>query len=134
MMDASRLAVLLRALEPRLHAGRYVFATLGPGGRVPPEEMLASVREDEGLTVVVAEEVARREGLAIAFTAEWITLTVASDLADVGLTAAFAKAMAEAGIGCNVVAGVHHDHLFVPAGRGEAAMAALQGLQSRGAI
>ena len=52
-----------------------------------------------------------------------------SDLAAVGLTAAFSQALAQAGIGCNVVAGTVHDHLFVPAERAADAMAVLQALQ-----
>jgi hypothetical protein len=41
-------------------------------------------------------------------------------------------ALAEAGIACNVVAGFHHDHLFVPWERREEALELLQRLsQSR---
>ena len=39
------------------------------------------------------------------------------------------QALAQAGIGCNVVAGTVHDHLFVPAERAADAMAVLQALQ-----
>ena len=45
-----------------------------------------------------------------------------------GLTAAFAGALGREGISCNVIAGVHHDHLFVQWDRREDAMAALWGL------
>ena len=41
-------------------------------------------------------------------------LEVNSALDAVGLTGAFANALAEAGLSCNVVAGAMHDHLFVP--------------------
>jgi len=67
-------------------------------------------------------------GLPIAFTAAWITLTVHSDLAAVGLTATFSQALGQAGISCNVVAGVHHDHLFVPVDAAQSAMDTLQTL------
>ena len=44
----------------------------------------------------------------------WITLGVESPLTAVGLTAAVSTALAEAGIACNVVAAMRHDHVFVP--------------------
>ena len=61
-----------------------------------------------------------------------ITLTVHSALEGVGLTAAVAGALAQAGIACNVVAGYHHDHLFVPWDRREEALAILQRLSQSG--
>lgn len=69
-------------------------------------------------------------GVARGVRAAWITLTVHSDLAAVGLTAAFSRVLAEAGISCNVVAGVRHDHIFVPVERAADAMAALRRLQT----
>lgn len=122
---------LLRELEPRLHPGIFVFATVPAGRPVDPGDVVASVREDEGLSVVVAEAMAERLGLAPAMRCAWITLGVPSDLAAVGLTAAVAAALAGAGIPCNVVAGTAHDHLFVPIARAADAMAVLRAL-SRG--
>jgi hypothetical protein len=55
-----------------------------------------------------------------------ITLTVHSALEGVGLTAAVSGALAEQGIACNVVAGFHHDHLFVPWERREEALGVLR--------
>jgi hypothetical protein len=69
-------------------------------------------------------------GWPILFSAAWITLTVHSDLQSVGLTAAVSAALAEAEISCNVVAGVHHDHLFVPVARAEEAVAVLKRLMA----
>lgn len=51
-----------------------------------------------------------------------------SALEAVGLTAAVALALTDAGISCNVVAGFHHDHLFVPFGRAAEAVAVLEAL------
>lgn len=82
------------------------------------------------MTVIVEESVAIAHGLQPLFRAAWITLTVSSDLAAVGLTAAVARALTDAGISCNVVAAAHHDHLFVPVERAGDAIAALRGLQA----
>lgn len=120
---------LLRCMEPVLNAGRYAFATLPAGKEIDASRILSSMREPEGLSVVVELEVARREGLTPLFVCSWITLTVHSDLQAVGLTAAFARALGHAGISCNVVAGACHDHVFVPEHQADAAMAALQRLQ-----
>ena len=125
----SDLGALLAGMHPVLRPGRYAFATLSPGQYIEPEHVIASIRESEGLSVVLAEEHARALGLSVAFTAAWITLDVHSDLAVVGLTAAFSQALAQAGIGCNVVAGTVHDHIFVPVDQADEAMAVLQALQ-----
>src|SRR5690606_7213341 len=94
-----------------------------------PQVIVASIREPEGLSVILPEQQAIELGLPIAFVAAWITLTVHSDLAAVGLTAAFSQALAHAGVSCNVVAGVYHDHVFVPVEQAEQAMDALRALQ-----
>ena len=57
-----------------------------------------------------------------------VSLTIQSDLAAVGLTAAFARALADHGISANVVAGFHHDHIFVPWASRDKALTALQEL------
>jgi hypothetical protein len=88
----------------------------------------ATVREDEGLTVVLSRPDADRLGLTYDFVAAWITLTVDSSLAAVGLTAAVSGVLTDAGISANVIAGFTHDHLFVPVDRADDAMRALRGL------
>lgn len=133
MAGISDLSVLLASMEPRLDPRRFAFAVVPHGAPLPVDllspEMAGMIREDEGLTLVLTAEAARRHGLAVWFEAERITLSVHSDLAAVGLTAAFARALAEAGISANVLAGARHDHIFVHAGSGAAALAALGRLQ-----
>ncbi|GAA4902337.1 ACT domain-containing protein [Streptomonospora salina] len=122
---------MLAGLEPFLRPGTYVFARadVPPAGVVPA----VTVAEDEGLTVVCTREEAEAAGLDYGFAAAWITLRVHSALDAVGLTAAVSAALAEAGLACNVVAGYHHDHLFVPAGEGERAAELLRRLSGGGA-
>ena len=125
----SDLPALLLSMAPIKHPGVYVFASLPQGSNAAGLETIASMLEPEGLTVIVTEAQAIKAGLVILFRASWITLQVHSDLHAVGLTAAVATSLSQAGISCNVVAGAFHDHLFVPVEAGEAAMAALQDLQ-----
>ncbi len=123
------LQTLLAGLDPVLNEGRYAFVSLPPGRTVDPELIVASVREPEGLSVILAEDDARRLDLGIAFTAAWITLTVASELDAVGLTAVVARALGDAGISCNMIAGTRHDHVFVPIHAARSAMETLRALQ-----
>jgi len=57
-------------------------------------------------------------------------LQVRSALDGVGLTAAVSTILAEAGINGNMVEATHRDHVFVPAGHGEAAVNLLQNLSA----
>lgn len=132
MSGETDLAKLLSGMRPQLNRGRYVF-TLGPGRTVPPGvEPVVTVLEEEGLTLVLRQEEADAAGLPYDYVAGWITLRVHSALDAVGLTAAIAGELAGAGLSCNVVAGFHHDHLFVPHERAEEAVRLLQGLALHG--
>ncbi len=126
MQPISDLETLLTHMNPVLHPGRYVFVALPPDLAIDPDLIVSSIREPEGRSVIVPEQVAQQHGLPASFVAAWITLTVHSDLAAVGLTAEFSRALSLAGISCNVVAGVHHDHLFVPFEQAQQAMDALR--------
>jgi hypothetical protein len=121
---------LLASMRPELNSGVYVFSSVPLHTDINALRPVATFREQEGLTLIVDEATAQREGLQILFRAVWITLTVHSDLHAVGLTAAFAKALGDAGISCNVVAAAFHDHIFVPVESAGNAMAQLSRLQS----
>ncbi|WP_424887487.1 ACT domain-containing protein [Streptomyces sp. XH2] len=123
------LSKLLSGMRPELNAGRYVYATVvgeAPEGVSP----VVTVREPEGLTLVVRQEEADAAGLSYDYVAGWITLRIHSALEAVGLTAAVSQALAQADLSCNVVAGFHHDHLFVPYERAEEAVGVLERLAS----
>lgn len=123
------LRQLLAHMRPVLNPGTYVFVASSPELQITTDQIIASIREEEGLSLVIPEALARSLGLPVAYAAAWITLQVQSDLAAIGFTAAFAKALGEAGISCNVIAGLRHDHLFVPAAQAELAMEVLRQLQ-----
>lgn len=129
----SDLALLLASMRPELNEGAYVFSTVQVDSDVTRLAPVATFREREGMTVILDEPTALREGLPVLFRAAWITLTVHSDLQAVGLTAAVAEALTKASISCNVVAAAFHDHIFVPADRAADALTQLSGLQARAA-
>lgn len=121
------LKKLLASLEPVLHEGVYVYATLPHDSSIPPQA-LAMFKEREAMTVVLQKADATALGLNFIFECAWISLTVHSSLEAVGLTAAFAAALTEAGISCNVIAGYYHDHIFVPFKRRQEALEVLKRL------
>ncbi|MCL9983757.1 MAG: ACT domain-containing protein [Erythrobacter sp.] len=118
----SELAAMLAGMAPMLDARAWFFVQVEGA---PAADAFAVIREDEGTTAIVAGE---RAGMAFGR----ITLMVHSALEGVGLTAAVSGALAQAGIACNVVAGYHHDHLFVPWERRDEALELLQRLAQSG--
>jgi len=113
------LGKLLADLRPTLAPERYTFtATESPEW---DDGLFALVREDEGITAI-----------RISSEGDWarISLGVHSSLDAVGLTAAFARALTDAGISSNVVAALYHDHIFVQWERREEALQALSALRS----
>ncbi|QNK79874.1 ACT domain-containing protein [Nakamurella sp. PAMC28650] len=120
------LSELLRLLEPELHSGEYLYCSVEevPSGIVP----VVMIAETEGITLVIPREQAEQLGLPGIFPCAWITLRVPSALDAVGLTAAVSTALTRDGISCNISAGYHHDHLFVPVDRARDTMAVLAAL------
>ncbi len=119
---ASRLnAVLL--------PGIYVYCSLPPGTDIGGVAVAASIVEPEGISMVVQEQEAVARGWQVLFRAAWIQFGLVSALDAVGLTAAVSQELAAAGIGCNMVAGAYHDHVFVPVERASEALEVLNRLR-----
>lgn len=125
----SNLEVLLGTMKPILNPGVFVYTPVANSIKIDSEQIIASVRESEGLSLIVSEIFAKQNNLPILCRCAWITLTVNSDLEAVGFTAVFSKALGDAGISCNVVAGAYHDHIFVPVQCSAKAMKVLNDLQ-----
>jgi hypothetical protein len=106
MTGETSLGALLRSMAPELNDGEYVFCTVPDISRVAGAEVLGSIREREGLTVILERSQAQASGLDAEYIMAWITLTVH----------------------CNVVAGFYHDHLFVGKDDALKAMATLKAL------
>jgi uncharacterized protein len=128
MRGERNLERLLASLEPAQRPGTFVFAVVEDAAALEAVVPEATVREEEGLTVVLRREEADRLGIAYDHVAAWITLRVHSALDAVGLTAAVSTTLADAVLSCNVIAGYHHDHLLVPADRAQEAVTVLAGM------
>ena len=108
------LGRLLNDLKPSLAQERYAFEN--SNNPVLAADAFALVREEESLTVI-----------RVSATGEWARISLAS-LEAVGLTASFSRALADSGISANVIAALHHDHIFVPWDRRYEALSVLQSL------
>ena len=84
-------------------------------------------QESEGLTVITSAA----DGTPADNRWGWLELSVYSDLQAVGFLARVAAALSEAGVPCNAVAAYHHDHIFVPEGKADAAISAIEALRSQ---
>jgi hypothetical protein len=119
------LGRLLAGLSPERRHGEVVIVAVPDAAGLPA---LATVTEEDAITVVLRREDADRLGLGYDWVAAWVTLTVHSSWEAVGMTAAVAQALADVGIPCNVLAGFRHDHLLIPIEQADAAIAALRSL------
>ena len=119
---------LIAGMTPVLDPDTWVFCSIDSAATLP-NDAFAIIREPEGITVILAQEAAKAAGYASSPSMRRITLQVLSDLEGVGLTAAVATALADISIPCNVVAGYHHDHIFVPHADADRALAALKAVQ-----
>lgn len=116
-------------MSPDLKLGQYVFCAAGDRDWAALNP-LAMFREAEGVSLILERSAAEAVGFPVAAPMALITLNVYSALDGVGLTAAVAAALAEAGIACNMVAALNHDHVFVPVERADEAVAILRALQA----
>jgi len=119
---------ILSSLSPQLETDEvYTYftdpnASYGDHANLCP---VATCQEREGLTFVVPLSDALVEGGLDPKAhppLKRITLGVHSSLEAIGLTAAVSSLLAKHDISANMVAGYHHDHIFVPANDAERAV------------
>jgi len=125
------LNAILSNLSPILLPQTWVFCTVSDASYGDFAETLpkAVILEQEGMTLVLEKHIADQYGFSYQGEFNCISLQVHSSLSAVGLTAAISGILANHDISLNMIAGYHHDHLFVPkasAGRALALLAELQ--------
>ena len=124
------LETLLTGLAPVLDPEIYVYVQLPKADEFIGLFPLMLFNEAEGVTGIVPLSKAEAASVDYQFECRRITLTVHSALHAVGLISTVSEALEDAEIPCNVVSAFHHDHIFVPAGREDDALAAINQLNS----
>jgi hypothetical protein len=109
------LSEILSQLKAKILDQSFVFITIDAHSTIQlnATHIFATVREEEGLTLIVEKEYRNQYSSQAAVEFSCITLEVHSSLEAVGLTAVFSTALAKHNISCNVIAGYYHDHIFV---------------------
>lgn len=126
------LTQIVSSLTPVLQPGTYVFCSVfyNADAAEAISVSIATILEDEGVSLILPRTEAVRLGLVFDSTFRRITLMVNSSLDAIGLTATVAGALAQKNIAANVVAGTHHDHIFVPSRMADEAVEVLRELQA----
>ncbi len=131
MNGETNLDALIATMSAELIDGVYVFATCRQEDVPADLTPRMSFQEAEGTTLILRKEEAEAQGLDYEFPCKMITLNVHSALDAVGFLAKITTELARHDMGVNPVSGFYHDHLFVPDGREEDAMAALKKLSGQ---
>lgn len=134
MTGEKNRTTLLSSMSPELIAGEFVFCSFEKAkyGDHLQLEPIATLMEEEGLTLVISKRKAQEHGVAFESVFRCITLRVHSSLDAVGLTAAVSRRLAEHGMAANMLAGYFHDHVFVATDTAEEALAAMEELALEG--
>ena len=128
MSGETNLDSLLANMRPELGSSSFAFCLVPKVklSEISLDDIEVWVRESEGITLVMKEAQARRYGFDVTHLFARITLQVHSSLTAVGLTAVVATRLAAQGISANVIAGYHHDHIYVAQSDGQRAVEILQ--------
>ncbi len=137
-MKPPGLKAMLKKMDPRLEDGKFFMASVAESNTMALagylQYILCIYRESEGLSVVFYEDMkdvaASLTGKPIAGPFALITLAPDS-LPAIGFLAKVTEALAKGKISVNAFSAYNHDHLLVPYGRREDAVALLKALQKR---
>lgn len=132
MSEPSELHDVLAGLRPELDPVTYGWVTMeGLAAAGALIDAIATVREPEGLSLVLPIDAAARHGLEFTFPSARITLRIEGADETGGLLAAVTRALADAGVRSRPIAGLHHDHVFVAREHAADAVATLVALSKQ---
>lgn len=106
------LSMLLQHMTPQLQPGTFVFCTFTSGDLPAGLTPIATFREAQGLSAIVALDKSEHAGVRWRFESGLIALTIHSSLDALAFLVGN-SAVLKAGIPCNALPAFHHDYLFV---------------------
>jgi hypothetical protein len=121
---------MLAGMTPRLTGGEFTFCTMQDAELIARALALVAGSGKRGTTFILALTEVRKRGFSGAKPMRRIRLEMFSAL-NGGLAVGIATAPAQENIPCNMVAGYHHDPVFVPAALAERAEAVLINVAAR---
>lgn len=130
MTGKTNLSELITNMSPVVHPEEYVFVSLKNPDIISRDDRICEFREKEGTSLIIKKQKADELNITYQYICSWITLEVNSSLQAVGFTAAFSSELAKHNLSCNVIAGYHHDHIFVETKNAQKAMTILTELSS----
>ena len=122
---------MIAAMTPELQDGSFIFCATTDlkTASACADHAIGMFIEPEGRSFILPMTDASRLGFDCSLPMKHIILQVYSALDGVGLTAAVARELAVRNIPCNIVAALHHDHVFVPELMANRAVVVLRALQ-----
>lgn len=135
MAGEEDLSTLIKSMSPSLEDEIFVFGHVAADSAsgwqfvmnlLSEKSIQMILWEKEGWTLILPERLVSADPLQPIFPCKKITLNIHSSLDAVGFMAAITAKLTKLKIGVNPVSGYFHDHLFVSAGKEDAAMGALR--------
>jgi hypothetical protein len=114
MPGQTDLQTVLDSMQIALDEVAYGFAMVAEDASPASKGILATFREDEGLTIIAPVAYLEKHRIKHEGPFAKLTVEVHTSLELVGLTAALTTKLTKHGISANVVAAYYHDHIFVP--------------------
>ena len=117
----SNLKDIIKNINPVILDGEYVYVSFEFDliQKKDCHKIFSIINEKEGVCAIIEKEYADRVNAKYDAVFSIITLQVYSSLNSVGLTEYVSSICHELNVPCNVIAGLHHDHILVPTNKAQ---------------
>jgi hypothetical protein len=129
MTDTTELQEMLQTIEVSCDNVEYGFTTVPKSLHISTNEVLGSIQEEEGVTILATK--AYMEDKGIIFEGPFAKLIVQASvpIGFIRFTAALAGKLADKGVPANIVSAYNHNIIFIPYDLREQAAATIEELK-----